>query len=754
MESSRGRTAAKWLATLCVLLAFGAPLSAARAIDSIRPEFVCDPFGSYSSFALPGWREPRGAAVHMPVKLVALDGQALDWSRGQRSLLETSERLARSRSEVTATFEHRGRTESLRTRLVRVESRALLTILLYHCAIALCLLSSAGIVGTLAKGRSGVRAYTTLALTGTVFLCTFLEYHFTGAFTALFVAANGASSIALGWLAWSFPREPAVSTLARRAVFAGFWAFAVFTAAAAVGSIVYWSPVWVRATFNFATMISLLGLAVGVLARLRSSAGRERAALRSALFGFVAVPIVIVLTQGLALVSGVPLTHVVVPLGGVSIPFSIGYALVRHNAFESRVVVRRAQLSLPIAGLATAALLALAALVAALPPRAGGALVAAFATVASFVLVFALFRRASERYLFPSAPQYQPLISSLSDRVSRLSRRSEVIEAIRTMLRETHNIGAAEVLTEDELDALDPSVRAKLLRGESHWEGPSFDSQRLLVPMVSHEKLRAVMSVTPRGAKLLSSDDVALISTVASLGAVALHHAQVLAEIKSCARSSARSRRSIATRSSRRSPVKCCTSCKHRCTFFERSCTRAPTATALNSKRTSRSREKKSRASSASSRPRGACSCHRSDESRSRCSKGSRASSPCCAARGGSRIETAKSRSPRAFACAPTAIDCDKCSSISFATRRTPSTESAATWACGRDTRTTAPSKWTCGTMVRASRQRSRPSSFARFAARARTGRGSVWSSAPRSRASSAGICPTCARTDERCFVS
>ncbi|MFO0562257.1 MAG: hypothetical protein U0269_29850, partial [Polyangiales bacterium] len=532
MESSRGRTAAKWLATLCVLLAFGAPLSATRAIDSIRPEFVCDPFGSYSSFALPGWREPRGAAVHMPVKLVALDGQALDWSRGQRSLLETSERLARSRSEVTATFEHRGRTESLRTRLVRVESRALLTILLYHCAIALCLLSSAGIVGTLAKGRSGVRAYTTLALTGTVFLCTFLEYHFTGAFTALFVAANGASSIALGWLAWSFPREPAVSTLARRAVFAGFWAFAVFTAAAAVGSIVYWSPVWVRATFNFATMISLLGLAVGVLARLRSSAGRERAALRSALFGFVAVPIVIVLTQGLALVSGVPLTHVVVPLGGVSIPFSIGYALVRHNAFESRVVVRRAQLSLPIAGLATAALLALAALVAALPPRAGGALVAAFASVASFVLVFALFRRASERYLFPSAPQYQPLISSLSDRVSRLSRRSEVIEAIRTMLRETHNIGAAEVLTEDELDALDPSVRAKLLRGESHWEGPSFDSQRLLVPMVSHEKLRAVMSVTPRGAKLLSSDDVALISTVASLGAVALHHAQVLAEIQ------------------------------------------------------------------------------------------------------------------------------------------------------------------------------------------------------------------------------
>lgn len=513
-------------------MAFIAPMSAARAIHTVRPEIVCDPFGSYSSFALPGWGEPNNRAIHTPMKLVAVDDESVDWSRGQRSLLEISERAARTKSTVTLTFRDERRTATMQSRLVHVEARSLLTILLYHCAIALCLLSSAGIVATLARGRSGVRAYTTLAIAGTTFLCTFLEYHLSGSFAPLFLAAYGGTALALSWLAWSFPREPSVSPRARAAALVAFVAFAVFSAAVSLAAFFFRSPMWARETLNFATMLSLLALASGVLMRLRSSSGRERAALKSALLGFVGVPVVIVLTQGLALVGGARLTHVVVPLGGVSIPLSIGYALVRHNAFESRVVVRRSQLALPIAGMAASTLLAIAALVAALPSRAGAALVAAFASVASFVLVFAVFRRATERYLFPTAPQYQPLISSLSDRVSRVARREEVIEAIQSMLRETHNIGGAEVLSDAEIDGLASVVRDKLLRGESHWEGPSFDSQRLLVPMVSHEQLRAVLSVTPRGAKLLSSDDVALISTVASLGAVALHHAQVVAEIQ------------------------------------------------------------------------------------------------------------------------------------------------------------------------------------------------------------------------------
>ena len=72
---------------------------------------------------------------------------------------------------------------------------------------------------------------------------------------------------------------------------------------------------------------------------------------------------------------------------------------------------------------------------------------------------------------------------------------------------------------------------------EPHWR------RHLLVPMRSQGGLRGVLKLAPKHeAALYTREDLELLETIASLGAVALHNAEVFAELEACGASRPTSR--------------------------------------------------------------------------------------------------------------------------------------------------------------------------------------------------------------------
>jgi signal transduction histidine kinase len=87
------------------------------------------------------------------------------------------------------------------------------------------------------------------------------------------------------------------------------------------------------------------------------------------------------------------------------------------------------------------------------------------------------------------------------------------------------------------LRLLPADAKAQLARGKNVWTAQSPREQHLLLPMRSLGELRAVLLLAPkRGAALYTQEDLHLLETLASVGALALHNAEVVRELESSRR--------------------------------------------------------------------------------------------------------------------------------------------------------------------------------------------------------------------------
>jgi signal transduction histidine kinase len=159
---------------------------------------------------------------------------------------------------------------------------------------------------------------------------------------------------------------------------------------------------------------------------------------------------------------------------------------------------------------------------------------------AIFLLTMVLARHLQTRLFFPTTLAFRGAVEDLSNRLASLRdipaiRRAVeevVVQTLPTLSAQVHEPGALVGLSH-----LHAGCRERLAHGENIWTAQSPREQHLLLPMRSQGELRAVLLIAPkRGAALYTQEDLHLLETLASLGALALHNAEVVHELDSIRR--------------------------------------------------------------------------------------------------------------------------------------------------------------------------------------------------------------------------
>ena len=88
---------------------------------------------------------------------------------------------------------------------------------------------------------------------------------------------------------------------------------------------------------------------IAVMARLKSTPRERRGELRSAAWGLAVVPGLMLIGFLYLVLTGSTTIHLFLPLLAPQVPLSIGYSLFRHNILETRAVLTRRMLWIPIA---------------------------------------------------------------------------------------------------------------------------------------------------------------------------------------------------------------------------------------------------------------------------------------------------------------------------------------------------------------------------------------------------------------------
>ncbi len=135
-----------------------------------------------------------------------------------------------------------------------------------------------------------------------------------------------------------------------------------------------------------------------------------------------------------------------------------------------------------------------------------------------------LIRSWIERVIFRAAVQYRPIIAELSSNLARCKTEHAVVDAMRTAVLSIDHFATASIALEPTSAGID---RASL---QPQWMGGESGKAYLSLPMIAHDRQRALLQVVPRDGAVLSSDDVLLLETASVLGALSLHHVEVLRE--------------------------------------------------------------------------------------------------------------------------------------------------------------------------------------------------------------------------------
>jgi signal transduction histidine kinase len=525
--------------------------SALRSHGRAFPGLFIDPHASFSAVWWPAWGAER-PPLRFPDQLVAIDGEPVPAARTRSELpaQPIAEHIAtlraRGQAEVHLTFATDQGPKTI-TRALRTRStdEALFYFGLY-ALVGLFVLWSGLAVLVLARRRAGAVAYAAWCVGTFVFMVTFYDYHSATWMAPLFSLATVSFPVCVVWLAYSFPEPPRARRRALRGVVIAFTACGMAIAAVlAFGPYLSFSRRLdlraLRGAIGPLALSGLLVLSISILYRLRVERGRRRQELVSSALGLAAVPALIALGYLMAVVTGTSLIHILLPFLLPLMPLSVGYAMIRHNVLETAAVLSWRMFVAPVlTGALVVAITAWLVLRAAV--RSGGsvAVVPWLGAAAALALLIPIGFRVAGRLFFPATTRFRPTLQQLADDLASKGNLAEIGRAIQEAVMRWLPTASAEVLAPADLDRLPhrpQGVNQRMEEGTAVWTTEPHWRRHLLVPMRSQGGLRGVLKLAPKHeAALYTREDLELLETISSLGAVALHNAEVFAELETMRR--------------------------------------------------------------------------------------------------------------------------------------------------------------------------------------------------------------------------
>jgi len=525
---------------LAVLIIF-AGRNAQRSRGRPFAGLLTDPYGSFSAVHWPGWQS-EALPLRFPDQLVAVDGEPVAGRTGSPVARWISSRFAElQRTGQTATrltFETGKGEVTVERRIRTLGIDEIVFFFGLYALVALFVFWSGVAVMMLAWRQPAAKAYATWTLGTFVFLVTFFDYHTNGQLVPLFTVSTVVIQVALIWLAYSFPTPPRRHRRALRAAALTFGLLAVAAGIALlVGPRMGRDVTVVRVIVGNTAIGSLVVLLIAVMARLQLAPRERRDELRSATWGLAAVPGLLSLGFIFGMLTGSGTIHLFLPLLAPQVPLSICYALFRHNILETRAVLTRRLLWIPIASMAGAgAILVWLACHALLRQVDLRAYIPWAPSLAAFAGLAYLGYRFTNRLFFSVRAEFRPIIQRLSDDLTSNRDTGAITQALEAAVLRWLPTREARIVNTTDLHRIPdcpPGHRERLSAGEAVWTTESPRRRHLLLPMRSRGELRAVLQLAPKHhSELYTQEDLALLEIVASLGAVALHNAHVIAELE------------------------------------------------------------------------------------------------------------------------------------------------------------------------------------------------------------------------------
>jgi signal transduction histidine kinase len=469
-----------------LVLAVVAGLAAGVSLGRCRSTLLVDPFLGYSAVALPAWARPvldftAGAT------LSEIDGTSVTRSTMDATL---NQRCELGQQDVVLTFG----TSRVRAPIARWS----LDEVWWFFGLFACFSGlfgwSAWFLADARADRLSRHAYQLVAWLSAAFLLSYYDYHSTRWLTGLFAGATAGLPFGLMLLAASFASEPrrfhdALAVGVRLTV---VWCALVAVAVGAGADLPR-----LRVAVNVLIPMSLLGLALVIGWRWRTGTPAQRTTIAHAALGLVVMPVVAGAGAIVGQLRDSAAISLVVPLLGLMVPGSIGWAMLRADIFEAGRSVTRLSLAVPLVLLALLA----GGVVTVGSGAEGVASVLLFGT--TFALACMALSALAGRLVFRASARFKPVVEALTRDVAEARDPVAVEEAVR---RAMHRFL--------------PEVQVAFHRGEPG---------AVEVSMRAGDETHGLVSlVRPPVSPLLTDEDLELARVLSTIGGLAVHNAKVV----------------------------------------------------------------------------------------------------------------------------------------------------------------------------------------------------------------------------------
>ncbi len=509
------------IAVIATVVAIASAVAAGRAVDTAFPSFFVDPYGDFSNVYLDSWGTQR-AGFALGDRVVAVEGAAL--GDGSVLLADQLDRAvaARSRAGFDSVAVSLSRGGSLRASTVAIRHLGAAEVWWFwglYVSVGVGVLWSGLVAHRIAGRRRGANAHLLLSLSAFVFLATFFDYHTTKWLAPLFAASTLGNAMGLLAVALNFPSPFSV----RR----GLLVAAKIAAIAACGGMLAlamdpflrWDLRVLRSLVTAITPLPLLALGGLTLVRLRSAAGQEREELMSSAWGVAGAPVLIAVAYVAMLATGGATFHIALPFGVLAFPLAVAYALMRHNIWRTKHLIRR---SLFLAPVLAAAVCVGGSVWAIAQTGPGLELLPVLTGLLAGVMTMAGLSVLVERSAFLSGSRFRPSIEKLADRLATMRDPEMIRASLIQVVSELLHADSVELREEPAAPGAEPA-RASHQRS----------SDMISAPLRTGGTEFGVLVVSGRASGApFSDEDVQLLETIASLCAIALRNARSLAELE------------------------------------------------------------------------------------------------------------------------------------------------------------------------------------------------------------------------------
>ncbi len=508
-------------------------LGARKSYGRPFPSLLYDPFGDYSVVHLPAW-DTSALGVEGEDQIVSVDGRAVRGGESVARIIDERVREARASGAevVTLGMRREGRTFEVPATLRAIGVDELWWFWGLYVSAGALMLWSGLTAYRLARERPGAVAQLALSVSAFVFLTTFFDYHTTRWLAPLFAASTFANAACLCAVAIYFPEPPRLPPAARRALAGAALAAALFALALALAPAVGADWLALRKLVNRLYPWPLVAPGAVAALRFRRTAGRARAELVSAAWGLPAVPALLGVAYLIMASTGGAAFHLLLPFGVAAFPLALGYALIRNNILGTERALSRRLFAAPAAlgGVVVAG----SAWVLARGTLAGPGATASATVVALAAGGWAAagLRAVVERVAFPARESFRPAIETLADQLATLRDEGAIRTNLLALVEGRLGVERATWRERPEGPAGELSPWPELAQGQRAWARGPGEGRALYVPLRSGGQLFGALCVAPRaGGAPFSDEGLALLETMAGLGALGLQNARALRQV-------------------------------------------------------------------------------------------------------------------------------------------------------------------------------------------------------------------------------